>query len=381
MTAAPSTSAEAGGTPRGASLRPGGRRPDIALLRVVAICGVVVIHVSGLTLAQAAVSHEPVWWVALVLKTGTRWCVPLFVVVSGALLLRPGVLDDPRRFYRRRLSRLLPALVVWHLVYIVFLLTVRGQEFHPTLVLAGLLTGRTYTALYFFWLILGLYLVSPLLWRAVRDLDDRGRLRLGAVLVAVACAWQSVVFFLATYAHVDVAAAPTIFTYWVPYTGYFLLGAGLGALQVPRRAALPAAAGFVLLTAVVVWQGSGASPDAFDVVFPQAYHGWLVAACTVLLFLTATALLAPADASSDAAGPGRRGAALLRLLDTLAALTLGVFALHLLVLYALQHSGVLTVENGASRLLELAYLVGGTIGLSFLAAWVLSRLPGARRLV
>jgi hypothetical protein len=141
---------------------------------------------------------------------------------------------------------------------------------------------------------------------------------------------------------------------------------------VPRSVAPRAAAAFAVATAVNIWQASGHVPHSLAWVSPVSYHGLLTAVATVSLFLLADALLPASDAR-----PGR----LMRLVEVMGGLTLGVFAMHLLVLYGLQHAGLLTVTKGASRLLELGYLTGATVVLTFAAAWVLSRIPGVRRLV
>lgn len=347
-------------------------RRDIALLRVVAIVGVVFIHVSGLTTNQQGLRGTAVWWVAEVMNAGSRFCVPLFVMVSGALLLRPGTREPLAAFYRKRLDRLVPALLFWYLTYALFTQFVLDAPKRPLTVIAVALAGRTYTALYFFWLILGLYLVTPALRKVVADLEPRDVRRLALTVTAVTCAWQTTTAFIGAHSRIGVVATPTAFTYWMPYVGYFLLGAALVQRPVPRSVAPRAAAAFLVATAVNVWQASGHVPHALAWVSPVSYHGWLTAVATVSLFLLAAALLPASDAR-----PGR----LMRLVEVMGGLTLGVFVMHLLVLYGLQHAGVLTVTKGASRLLELGYLSAATIVLTFAAAWVVSHVPGARRLV
>ena len=47
-----------------------------------------------------------------VANTVTRWCVPVFFMLSGALLLAPGLHESAGRFYRRRAWRIgLPVAV------------------------------------------------------------------------------------------------------------------------------------------------------------------------------------------------------------------------------------------------------------------------------
>nr|BFF10659.1 hypothetical protein GCM10025699_19620 [Microbacterium flavescens] len=64
------------------------RRPAPALdiLRVVAVAGVVAIHVFAATVENEAIRGSGTWWVAVAIDIGFIWVVPAFVMVSGALL-------------------------------------------------------------------------------------------------------------------------------------------------------------------------------------------------------------------------------------------------------------------------------------------------------
>ena len=347
------------------------RRLDIAVLRIVAMVEVIAIHVSPPTLALVP-RGGPTWWTAEVLNLATRSCVPAFVMVSGALLLRPGLTETAGDFYRRRLTRVLIPLLVWYSVYAVFdkvVLHARRDSFE---VLSLVLTGRTYTALYFFWIILGLYVVTPPLRVLLERARPRQLLTISVAVVLTTCAWRSTATFVARHSDVDTTSTPTAFTYWIPYVGFFLLGAALTRVSVPRRAALPAALAVLVSNAAVVWSGSGSAPKALDLLLTPNYQGWAVAVATVSLFVLVTALARPSTRA-----PSRPAVAL----EALGAATLGVFALHLLVLYALRHLGPFSVDRGADRLGELAWLLSATTVLSFLLSLALARIPLVRRLV
>lgn len=142
-----------------------GYRWDLDVLRIIAILAVVSIHVFGLILGKEDLRGTRTWHFGVILNVGMKWCVPVFVMVSGALLLRPRMhAAGPGQFLRKRAVRLVPAIIVWHLVY---LLLVRrwmfGDQSEPAAILVQFFDGRIYTALYFLWLILGLYFVAPVL--------------------------------------------------------------------------------------------------------------------------------------------------------------------------------------------------------------------------
>ena len=100
------------------------------------------------------------FWVS-VFEGLARCCVPLFVIVSGYLQLP--VRYETGEFFRRRAVRILVPLVFWTVVYAL----VSGS---PIASFKGLLLNFNYAAghLWFVYMLLGLYLIMPLLspWAA-----------------------------------------------------------------------------------------------------------------------------------------------------------------------------------------------------------------------
>ncbi len=351
-----------------------GRSSFIAWLRVLAIAGVVLIHVSGSVTLRQDLSGTPVFILATVMNGATRFCVPLFVLVSGSLLLRPSAMKAGMgAFYRKRLTRLVPALVVWHLVYLAFREFVRGQHITAGHVATELLSGKVYTALYFFWLILGLYLVAPLLWNAMRDFSSRQRLILGLILVALTCTWQSTLGIFAWQAIAGGSGAQTIWTLWIPYVGYFVLGGALRDLTPSLRTGLMGLGLAALGMCVTTWQAYGGAPTALKIFTPPSYWGWLVAMVTVGLWLAAAWFWR----SGTWASRGLVG----RLGELLGSLTLGVFAVHLIVLYFVEQTIARGLATGSIHVRGLLAVSGIVLLGAWAIAWAMSRVPWLRRIV
>ncbi len=350
------------------------RSAAIGWLRVIAITGVVLIHVSAPVVGRDDLTGTPVELVAAVMNGATRFCVPLFVLVSGALVLRPSSFRaGTGTFYRKRLGRLVPALVVWHVVYVAFRIVVRGQEIEARDLLAQVLSGRVYTALYFFWLILGLYVVAPLLWRAIESLTPSQRLITGAALVGLLSVWQATLGFLRWAGSDGSPGGQTIWTFWIPYVGFFVLGSALRDLAPTSRLGWAGLALAIVGMAVPTWQVLGGAPPVINVVAPFGYWSVFVLAAVVGLWLMATWFWREGTWASRGA-VGRLG-------DTLGSLTLGVFALHLLVLYVLAEVLTPGLASGSIRAPGLVALAAATLAISWTLAWVMSKVPGLRRIV
>ena len=78
--------------------------------RVAAIVAVVLLQVSASVVTQAPLGST-VWWVGNGYDALVRWCVPVFVMVSGALLLDARKTESLATFFRKRAARIgLPLL-------------------------------------------------------------------------------------------------------------------------------------------------------------------------------------------------------------------------------------------------------------------------------
>ena len=346
-------------------------------LRVAAMVGVVLIHVAGLTYA-AARENSAAWLVAAFLISATKWCVPMFVLVSGALVLRPPQQPSPIAFYRRRLSRIGIPLLFWHVVYLGL-----GELRAPSLTwqdhASRFIAGNTYTALYFFWLILGLYLIAPFLWPVVQAYSRRVLIPLGAGLTAVPVADLVLRKWSGALGEPLPVFEPTIVTHFVPYVGLFLLGYALR--DVVLRGARLHVTGLLALLAIIqmplqLTRGeaiTAATSVDVELFSPLSYQGPVVGLSALLLFVYVRSLVHPG--SRLAAPPLARWA------RTLGDLSFGVFACHLLVLYVLSRLLGLPDQTGATTVPGLLVQNGAVVVLSFVVSWLLSRTPLLRRTV
>ncbi|HAK29628.1 MAG TPA: acyltransferase, partial [Sphingobacterium sp.] len=93
------------------------RTSYISILRIVAIFLVILIHSSsGYLNSNEFESFD--WSYANWLNSFSRFAVPLFVVISGALLLQKD--ESTGQFYRKRLLKIVPPFLFWSIVYLFY---------------------------------------------------------------------------------------------------------------------------------------------------------------------------------------------------------------------------------------------------------------------
>lgn len=162
------------------------RNPAYDILRVVAIFLVVTLHAwSMLDMDNPEYGLCYTFYRILVLPG-----VPLFVAISGALLLS----ETPQPlavFFRKRLSRVLLPFLIWSgVIYVVSLLAHQYPDIHSRKdallsYIPYLLENRINLSHWFVWMILMLYLITPLLQRMVQAADGRQVVAYSLVVIAV----------------------------------------------------------------------------------------------------------------------------------------------------------------------------------------------------
>jgi surface polysaccharide O-acyltransferase-like enzyme len=134
-------------------------------------------------------------------------------MLSGALLLsRP--IEHPREFLARRAKRITLAIFAWSAIYFVWRRTFHHESITMAVVVRDFVYAKPYYHLYFLFVIGGLYAAAPALSYAV----DRTPVRIAI--------WSTFGALALAFATVTISLwSPTAFTFFVPYLGYFLLGA------------------------------------------------------------------------------------------------------------------------------------------------------------
>lgn len=140
-------------------------------VRNLATVMVIAIHVSG-AVAQGNTEYDTFfWWSGNFWDSLSRPSVPLFVMLSGFLLLgKDYPLGD---FLKRRFSRVVIPAIVWIAVYNYYDFRASGSPASFTHALKGMLERSVHYHLWFIYLIIGLYLVYPILRPWIRSAKEQ----------------------------------------------------------------------------------------------------------------------------------------------------------------------------------------------------------------
>ncbi|MBW7475543.1 acyltransferase family protein [Paenibacillus oenotherae] len=200
--------------------------PDV--LRIAAIIGVVLIHVTAPTIGILHVIGEVrFWWTANFINSAVRWSVPIFVMISGMMLLHPDRTETAKPFYRKRLGRVLPLFLIWSFIYYLWGIRDELNLFEWESFLRGLIGNRIHYHLWFVYMLIVLYLMTPLLRVVVKHASE--------TMVMYACAACFAAPNIASIAGMAGWELGIQVPYITGYIGYFLLGYYLSVASVAAR--------------------------------------------------------------------------------------------------------------------------------------------------
>jgi surface polysaccharide O-acyltransferase-like enzyme len=139
------------------------RLPYADAARALAISLVVILHIAASLVDKGYAAGKLNWWVANLVDSVARIGVPLFVLVSGTLLLDPHWDESLPVFFRKRFIKVLIPLLGWSIIYLAWRIFYEGETFTLQQAFRAILENTVAYHFWFLYMILGLYLVTPIL--------------------------------------------------------------------------------------------------------------------------------------------------------------------------------------------------------------------------
>ena len=197
--------------------------------RVLGTIAVVVQHVCDVAFFDMKKTPETEWWIVNFLDASCRWAVPVYIMLSGALLLDPARREPAGVFYKKRLARLGIPIVFWSVVYSLLAVYYTGWS-TPEQAWRDLALGKPYIHLHFVFRIAGLYAFTPMLRVFLAHASHKMVVQVVAILLGFSVA--------NTFTEAFVGSELTAFVRFFPFLGFYLLGYLLREHRVSRRAAV-----------------------------------------------------------------------------------------------------------------------------------------------
>ena len=296
----------------------------VDLIRTVAIVGVILLHAShDLTVEQMNFLEIFRWPTVDFYQSIGRIGIPLFIMLTGALLLQPEKQNESLSvFFKKRWARIGLPFIFWGTAYFAWDFLVEHQAFTLSAIINGILNGPYYQFWYLYMLV-GLYLLTPIM-RIVVAQGGTYILKYFVILWILGASIVPTIEFFFTY-----SLNSNVFEF-TGYVGYFILGAYLLTVRM-RRSTISilmtlGIALTVFATYMMAWYVGGSKTYYFHEYFSPT----LILASTMTFLLLITFLL---PSHSNTGNSRLRGNKLLSLISQN---TLPIYLFHPMVIYALQ---------------------------------------------
>ena len=133
------------------------REYSFDLLRVISMFMVIVVHVANVYSRSYGIISDQSYIISLIFNTISRISVPIFLMISGALLLDR---EFDKAKYFKRIKRFLILIIVWDAIYLYWEYIYLGNTYHPV---HKLLFEPFRAHLWFLYTIIVLYLLQPVM--------------------------------------------------------------------------------------------------------------------------------------------------------------------------------------------------------------------------
>lgn len=333
-------------------------------LRVYATIMVVTIHVGANFVGVNYTEGLSGWTAANFYESLARSSVPLFVMISGALLLSSKQEINYSHFLRKRVSKILIPLVAWSFIYYCYKVFVGNwiAEFSIAEFFRLFLTNGISVHFWFMYMILGLYFTTPI----IKVFIQHAR-RKDVEYFLLLWLYASVIVKFMKF-HYNLSFNIELF-HVTNYIGYFVLGFYLATYPLKvwwTRIGYAFALLGISLTFFLTYYFTLAH-QGDPQLFWYEYHSPNVLLASVGLFLVFKHLFSKRQIG--------------RFLGTVNSLSFGIYLLHILVMYMLTDTSVMRSIDSQHPLIAIPSEVFVVILLSGAISFVISKLPGVNKLI
>jgi surface polysaccharide O-acyltransferase-like enzyme len=347
----------------------------VDLIRTVAIVFVILLHASiepNLNVDFMSPQGVQLWWSADVYGSVARMAVPLFIMLTGALLLQPEKANEPLGvFFKKRWNRIGGPIFFWAIVFYVWDFYVKRQTFTPTVIIQDALAGP-YVHFWYVYLLVGLYLLTPVFRVVVAHAD-----------------WKIIKYFLSVwFVGTGVVSLLTLSSTFSPQAvwfrdnvfiltgviGYFVLGAYWAKIKLRSLLLYGALALSLIWTIFGTYLLTSTLGERYSAFFLDASSFSTIIASVALFLLLATIPQQEIETKLP------RFSQALRIISIN---TLPIYLFHVIILETLQQGylGFKISVTNLNPILSIPFLTGLTLLLSLAIIVPLKKVPYIAKII
>jgi surface polysaccharide O-acyltransferase-like enzyme len=352
-----------------------GRPVNVDLIRAIAMIGVLLLHAAGrytitpVELSQLGAMDFLRWGIVDVYQSiAVPLGVPLFLMLTGALLLQPGKKDTLKGFFEKRWNRIGWPSVFWTTAYFGWDFLVQNIPFSAAVIAQGILNGA-YTQMWYLYVLVGLYLLTPILRIFISHADE-------TMIKYFILVWIVGVAILPFFGLFSIFELNSNVFALTGYVGFFVLGSYLSTVHVRRRTLVVFLVLGVALTALGTY-ALAATVGGAEMYFFQQYFSPTIILASVAAFLLLMTIKPPAPK------PDGRPSKIHKLIKCISVNTLGIFFIHVMIIESIERGYLGFTLNSTilDPIIEVPLLTVFVLFLSLAIIILLKKVPYLKRLI
>lgn len=195
-------------------VKPAARMYYLDYLRIISTFFVVFLHVSASKILEVPIASNA-WLVFVGYDSFSRFVVPMFAMISGALFLNPDRTVKIKNLYLKNILRIATAYIVWSTSYAIYY----NRQWGTDAVVKAAIKGHYH--MWFLLMLIGVYAIVPILRKIV---EDKKTLRYYLVIAGVFTFVLPLVMKIANSPTFSEAYGKMNFHFTIGYSAYFVLG-------------------------------------------------------------------------------------------------------------------------------------------------------------
>ena len=337
------------------------------VIRTIAIISVIAIHATNEAIMPQMTQLDFYRWsIVNVYQALFRVAgLPLFVMLTGFLLLQPEKYSESlSTFFKKRWNRLAVCVFFFGILYFIWDFTVKNQPFTTNYVIQSLLSVGPYYHFWYLYMIVGLYLLTPILRALIPNLSKK-------LFIYFAVIWFTGITLVSLVPMFGFTFSTDMFPL-LGFLGYFVLGAFLPKIKVKTKYLIIfIIAGIIAISVGTYYMAWFGNPKLY---FFQEYLSPFVIVTSMMLFVVLFKTT-----------PGRleKKIKLRVLVNTISDYTLPIFLLHPIIMESLQNGyfGFAINGNVINQVIEVPILTFATLAICLGIIIPVSKIPIVKKLV
>ncbi len=323
-------------------------------LRSFAVVMVLLLHSISPYITQPNLYGTTSWYINLALNALTRTGVPLFLMISGYLLLSSEDTEDFGAFYKKRILHILIPLIFWNIAYYVIKCVSGKLEFGFRAFFDSFINNGTEYHLWYLYTLIGIYLITPFLKIIVNQCS------FGKLILLL-----SIMLFGTTIRPFVNAVTPLYIYIMEPlFNGYvacFFMGYVLGNIKTSSKVCLWFGFFGVLCFFVsCFYHNLHSSKDGINLIFNYGYSLCHYGLAASIFIVSKHFVTKPV--------PGAR---------TFAKLSFGIYLVHVMIMDTVMSYFMID----ASPVVSSGYIFAVAFGVSTLITYVLTKIKYLNKIV